>query len=70
MGEYSIIQARQLLRKQSDLLQKSVGFFWYSCFLHQENWPPWYNLNIVESGVKHHNPSPYHTPLISIIYYY
>jgi hypothetical protein len=23
-------------------------------FLHQENWPPWYNWHIVESGVKHH----------------
>jgi hypothetical protein len=31
----------------------------YSGFLHQSNWPPWYNwvLNIVESGVKHHNPN-------------
>ena len=23
-------------------------------FLHQYNWPPRYNWNIVESGVKHH----------------
>jgi hypothetical protein len=32
----------------------------YSGFLHQSNWPPRYNwvLNIVESGVKHHNPNP------------
>ena len=22
------------------------------------NWQPWYNWNIVESGVKHHNPNP------------
>ena len=28
----------------------------YSCFLHQYNWPPRYNWNIVESGVKHHKP--------------
>jgi len=28
------------------------------------NWPPRYNWNIVESGIKHHNPSP----IISIAY--
>jgi hypothetical protein len=28
----------------------------YSGFLHQLNWSPWYNWNIVESGVKHHIP--------------
>jgi hypothetical protein len=26
-------------------------------FLHQWNWPPWYSWNIVESGIKHHNPN-------------
>jgi hypothetical protein len=26
----------------------------YSGFLHQENWPPQCNWNIVESGVKYH----------------
>jgi hypothetical protein len=26
----------------------------FSGFLHQLNWPPRYNWNIVESGVKHH----------------
>ena len=31
-----------------------VGFSRYSGFLHQKNWPPRYNWNIVESGVKHH----------------
>ena len=31
-------------------------FSGYSSFLHQFNWPPWYNWNIVESGVKHHKP--------------
>ena len=25
----------------------------YSSFLHQWNWPPWYNWNIVESSIKH-----------------
>jgi hypothetical protein len=34
---------------------KSVIFSGYSGFLLQYNWPPRYNWNIVESGVKHHN---------------
>ena len=29
---------------------------WFSPPLHQLNWPPWYNWNIVESGINHHNP--------------
>jgi hypothetical protein len=33
-------------------------FSGYSGFLHQSNWPPRYNWNIVESGVKHLNPNP------------
>ena len=33
-----------------------VVFSWYCGFLHQYNWPPRYNWNIVESGVKHHRP--------------
>ena len=33
---------------------RSVVFSGYSGFLHQKNWPPRYNWNIVESGVKHH----------------
>ena len=28
-------------------------------FLHQWNWPPRYNWNIDENGVKHHNHTPY-----------
>ena len=27
----------------------------YSGFINQYNWPPWYNWNIVNSGVKYHN---------------
>jgi hypothetical protein len=27
-------------------------------FLNQYNWPPRYNWNIVESGIKHHKPKP------------
>jgi hypothetical protein len=30
---------------------------WYSGFLHQWSWPPRYRWNIVESGVKYHNPN-------------
>ena len=37
---------------------KSVVFSWYSGFLHQWSWLRCYNWNIVESGVKHHNPNP------------
>jgi hypothetical protein len=29
-----------------------------SGFFHQLNWPPGYNWNIVDSGIKHHNPKP------------
>jgi hypothetical protein len=34
----------------------SVIFSGYFCFLHQYNWPQWYNWNIVGSGVKYYNP--------------
>ena len=36
---------------------RSVVFSGYPVFLHQSNWPPRYNWNIVESGVKHHKPN-------------
>ena len=36
---------------------RSVVFSGSSGFLHQYNWPPLYNWNIVESGVKHHKPN-------------
>ena len=35
---------------------KSVVFSRYSGSLHQYNWTPRYNWNIVERGAKHHNP--------------
>ena len=41
----------------SDLRQVG-GFLRKFQFPPQKNRPPRYNLNIVESGVKHHNPSP------------
>ena len=37
-------------------LQQVVIFSWYSGFLHQWNWPPRYNWNIVESDMKRHSP--------------
>jgi hypothetical protein len=37
---------------------RSVVFSRYSGFLHQSNRLPWYSLNIVENGIKHHNPNP------------
>ena len=36
----------------------SVVFSGSSGFLHQYNWSPRYNWNIVESGVKHHKDKP------------
>jgi hypothetical protein len=36
----------------------SVVFSGYSGFLLQANWPPRYNWNIVESGVKQNNHNP------------
>jgi hypothetical protein len=41
----------------SVICERSVVFSGYCGFLHQYNWPPRYNWNIVESGVKHHNPN-------------
>ena len=35
----------------------SVVFSGYSGFLHQFNWPPQYNWNMVESGINHFNPN-------------
>ena len=34
----------------------------FSGFVHQQNWPPRFNWNIVESDVKHPNPNPNSTP--------
>jgi hypothetical protein len=39
----------------SNVSCESGPFFRHSGFLHQQNWPPWYNWNIAESGIKHHN---------------
>ena len=36
---------------------RSVIFSGFSGFLHQLNWPPRYNWNIVEGGVKHLKPT-------------
>ena len=41
---------------------RSVVFSGSSGFLHQYNWPPWYNWNIGESDFKHQH----HTPLFYI----
>jgi hypothetical protein len=35
-----------------------IKFVRNSGFLHQYNWPPWYNWNIVESDIKHHKQNP------------
>jgi hypothetical protein len=33
---------------------------------HQQNWPPRYNWNIVDSGVKHNKANP--SPIKTIVY--
>jgi len=38
---------------------RSVVFSEYSGFLHQQNWPPRYNWNCVESGVIYNIPALY-----------
>ena len=52
-GEVYAIQ-HYVIKFLSDMRQ--VGGFLR--VLHQLNWPPRYNWNIVEDGVKHHNPNP------------
>jgi hypothetical protein len=54
------------------IISLSVVFFWYPGCLHQLNWPPRYTWNIVEGGVKYHNPNPppislYHGMYIRVI---
>ena len=44
--------------KLSVICGRSVVFSGSSGFLHQYNWPPRYNWNIAESGVKHHQTKP------------
>jgi len=57
-GEVYSIQ-HYVIKSFSDLRQ--VGGFHrvLRFFLHKWNWPPRNSWNIVESGVKHHNPNPY-----------
>ena len=55
-GEVYSIQ-HYAIKVVSDL-QEVGSFLRYSGFLNQYNWPPWYTWNIVESGIKHHNPNP------------
>ena len=51
-------------------LQPLVFFSGFSGFLHQQNWPPRCNWNIVESGFKHHNPNPNTNPINSWYKYF
>ena len=52
-GEVHSIQY-YVIKFVSDLQHVRVVFSGYSGYLHQWNWLPRYNWNIVESGVKHH----------------
>jgi hypothetical protein len=49
----------------SVICSRSVVFFGYSGPPHQKNWPPRNNWNIVEIGIKHHNPNPKHICIIT-----
>ena len=55
---FSYIVAVSFLDVMKFVCDRSVIFSGYSGLLHQENWRPRYNWNIVESGIKHHNPNP------------
>jgi len=57
LGEVYSIQ--RYIMKFVSALRQICGFFWVLRFLNQYNWPQRYNLNIVESGVKHYNPNPF-----------
>ena len=50
-GEVYSIQ-HYVIKFVSDLRQ--VGGFLWELQFPPPNWPPWYNWNIVESGIKHH----------------
>ena len=48
---------------------RSLIFSGYSGFLHQWKWPPRYNWNIVESGVKHLNTNLFVVHIALTIYF-
>ena len=59
--EWSWVVDRGLTKKSLTFSSVIIGGYYSLTFylqLHQSNWPPRYNLNIVESVVKHHNPKP------------
>ena len=49
-------------------LRRVGGFRRVLQFLHQQIWPPRYNWNIIESGVKHHNPNHVITTVVESTY--
>ena len=51
-------QIQHYVRKFLCDLRQVGGFLRVLRFPPPINWPPWYNWNIVESGIKHHNPNP------------
>ena len=50
-------------------LRQVGGFSLVLWFPPPINWPPRYNWNIVESGVKHHKPSQFDYPLFPLFLY-
>jgi hypothetical protein len=55
---YTFLYISLLRYRLSVTCVRSVVFSASSGFLHQQNWSPRHNWNIVERGVKHHNPNP------------
>ena len=51
-----VIDKHYVIKFVNDL--RGRWFYLGTLVSHQQNWPPWYNWNIVESGAKHHNPNP------------
>ena len=52
-----VIQVKTHMTNCTITCDRTVVFSGYFGFLHQYNWPPQYNWNIVESGAKHHTPN-------------
>ena len=82
VGTYFIVQLYMCLKSDMGVHISGVklniyffetspyGFLWILWFTPPRNWPPRYNWNIVESGVKHHKPNLLHTVVfISVIYF-
>ena len=59
---FSVFAIYVLNHTQFSDLRQVGGVLWVFRFLPlQKSWSPWYNWNIIESGVKHHKPKQTYT---------